>query len=153
MPQLDITTYSSQIFWFFLCFITLYLFTSCVILPRIRNIQKNRKSVIDADLSAAADLDEKIYQLQMKTDALRKDAASKYQVKLEEVSKDAAKQREKLIEELKEKIDEITQKSRAELKEFIAKSDAQSEIEIKSLSQKIREKFFNKELASNLSKE
>ena len=66
MPQLDITTYNSQIFWFLVCFITLYVVTSRVILPRISNILKVRKGVIDADLSAAVDLDEKITSFKLK---------------------------------------------------------------------------------------
>lgn len=141
MPQLDTTQYGAQIFWFLLCFATLYIFASRVILPRIRNILKERKNVIDADLSLAAELDDKIYHLHQKTDALRKDATQQYQTKLEEVAKNAAANREKLIEELKAKIEQITEKSRRELKDFIAKSRADSEVAIKNLSQKIKEKL------------
>ncbi len=143
MPQLDITTYGAQIFWFLLCFATLYIFSSRIILPRIRNILKDRKAVIDADLSLATALDDKIYELHLKTESLRKDASTKYQTKLDEVAKNAATQREKMIEGLKEKIEKITDKSRSELKDFIAKSRADSEVAIKNLSQKIKEKIFN----------
>ena len=143
MPQLDITTYGAQIFWFLLCFATLYIFSSRIILPRIRNILKDRKAVIDADLSLATALDDKIYELHLKTESLRKDASTKYQTKLDEVAKNAATQREKMIEGLKEKIAKITDKSRSELKDFIAKSRADSEVAIKNLSQKIKEKIFN----------
>ncbi|MBP7709592.1 MAG: hypothetical protein KA100_00795 [Rickettsiales bacterium] len=143
MPQLDTTQYSSQLFWFLLCFAVLYIFASRIILPRIRNILSERKNVIDADLSSAANLDDKLYALQNKTDALRKDASQKYQTKLEEVAKDAASKREKMLSELKEKIEQITEKSRSELKDFIAKSRAESDVAIKNLSQKIKEKLFN----------
>lgn len=143
MPQLDTSQYGSQLFWFFLCFVVLYIFASRIILPRIRNILNERKNVIDADLSSAASLDDKIYTLQQKTDSLRKDASQKYQIKLDEVSKDASAKREKMLLELKEKIEQITEKSRSELKDFIAKSHAESEAAIKNLSQKIKEKLFN----------
>jgi F-type H+-transporting ATPase subunit b len=143
MPQLDTSQYGSQLFWFFLCFAVLYIFASRIILPRIRNILNERKNVIDADLSSAASLDDKIYTLQQKTDSLRKDASQKYQIKLDEVSKDASVKREKMLLELKEKIEQITEKSRSELKDFIAKSHAESEAAIKNLSQKIKEKLFN----------
>ena len=114
MPQLDTAQYGSQLFWFFLCFAALYIFASRIILPRIRNILSERKSVIDADLSSASDLDDKIYVLQNKTDALKKDANQKYQTKLEEVAKEASAKREKMLSELKEKIEQITEKSRSE---------------------------------------
>jgi F-type H+-transporting ATPase subunit b len=143
MPQFDITHYSSQIFWFLLCFLVLYIFTSRIILPRITNILKSRKSVIDAELSSTAELDEKIHQLQIKTDNLRKEAGQKYQSKLEETSKEAAKQRDKMIEEFKEKFEEITKKSRQELKNFVDKSNSESEVVIKNLAQKISNKLLS----------
>ncbi len=142
MPQLDTTQYGAQLFWLLLCFTTLYIFASRIILPRIREILKSRKAVIDADLSLTAELDEKISQLHRKTDALKKDASQKYQTKLEEVAKEAAAKREKMINELKEKIEQTTEKSRNELKDFIVKSRADSEVAIKNLSQKIKEKLF-----------
>ncbi len=143
MPQLDLTTYSSQIFWFLLCFITLYTTTACVILPRIVAIIKNRRSIIDADLACAKELDDKIYEFETSTDKLRKEANQKYQIKLEEAVKLAAKSREKMIEDLKEKIDQNIQKSHQDLKDLIAKSRAQSEVAIKNLTQQIEQKLTN----------
>jgi F-type H+-transporting ATPase subunit b len=143
MPQLDLTTYSSQIFWFALCFITLYIATSCLILPRISAILKNRKNIIDADLASAKDLDDKIYELESQTDKLRKDATSKYQIKLEEATKSATKQREKMIEDLKTKIDQNVAKSHKELQDLIAKSQSESETAIKNLTQQIEQKLTN----------
>ncbi len=137
MPKLDLT----QLFWFFICFITLYVYASTIILPRIRNILKDRKTVIDADNSSAADINDKISSLNKKTEALRKEANSKYQTKLEEVAKDSSLKREKMLEDLKHKVEQITEKSRNELKDFITKSKSESELAIKNLSQKIKEKL------------
>lgn len=137
MPKLDLT----QLFWFFICFTTLYVYASSVILPRIRNILKDRKSVIDADTSSASELNDRISSLHSKTDSLRKNANQKYQAKLEEVSKEASLKREKMLEELKDKVEQITEKSRHDLKNFIAKSRSDSESAIKDLSQKIKEKL------------
>lgn len=143
MPQLDLTTYSSQIFWFILCFIVLYVAVSGIILPRIAEIIKNRKNIVDADLSAAKSLEDKINQLQSSTENLRKDAAQKYQLKLEEASRSAAKQREKMIEALKEKIDQNIQKSHQQLKDLVAEAEAKSAVAIKNLAQQIEQKLTN----------
>ena len=137
MPKLDLT----QLFWFFICFTTLYVYASTVILPRIRNILKDRKSVIDADASSASEINDRISSLDLETESLRKDANHKYQAKLEEVAKDASLKREKMLEELKDKVEQITEKSRKDLRDFIAKSQSESESAIKNLSQKIKEKL------------
>ena len=143
MPQLDLTTYSSQIFWFALCFIALYIASAKIILPRVAAILKNRKNIIDADLAAAKELDDKIYELESQTDKLRKEATSKYQIKLEEATKSAAKQREKMIEDLKNKIDQNIAKSQKELQDLITKSQSESEAAIKNISQQIEQKLTN----------
>lgn len=141
MPQLDLTTYSSQIFWFTLCFIALYVTTSQLILPRIAAILKNRKNIIDADLASTADLNSQILELQNTTENLRKEATIKYQAKLEEAAKSATKQREKMIEDLKIKIDQNIQKSHQNLQNLIAESNAKSAIAIQNLTQQITKKL------------
>ena len=46
MPQLEITTYPSQIFWLVVSFIILYLIMSRVIIPKISSVIKSRDSEI-----------------------------------------------------------------------------------------------------------
>ena len=46
MPQLEITTYPSQIFWLVVSFIILYLIMSRVIIPKISSLIKSRDSEI-----------------------------------------------------------------------------------------------------------
>jgi F-type H+-transporting ATPase subunit b len=141
MPQLDFTTYSSQIFWFALCFVALYIAVSKLILPRILHIINNRKNVINQDCSLAEEIENKLNEIQINTDFLLKDAAQKYQQKLEETAKQAAKNREKTIEYLKEKIESMAEKSRQELQHFVEKSQAKSEPVVQDLVKKIKEKL------------
>jgi len=56
MPQFDFTTYSSQIFWFALCFIALYLSAHFLILPRIRSIISKRHELIANDKNLAEEI-------------------------------------------------------------------------------------------------
>lgn len=143
MPQFDFSTYSSQIFWFGLCFAVLYFFVSKIILPRIRDIQKERKSVIDSDISEAESTQETIKSLQNKSAALRKDASQAYKSQLDEAMKEANVKREKLTEELKEKIEKITDKSKEELNDFLKSSESQSKPAIENLTKMIKAKLFN----------
>ena len=46
MPQLEITTYPSQIFWLVVSFLILYLIMSRFIIPKISSVIKNRESEI-----------------------------------------------------------------------------------------------------------
>ena len=46
MPQLEITTYPSQIFWLVVSFLILYLIMSRIIIPKIASVIKSRESEI-----------------------------------------------------------------------------------------------------------
>lgn len=143
MPQFDFTTYSSQIFWFSICFIMLYFSISRIILPRIHAILKDRQSTINNDLSLANSLENQIAEIHLKIQDLRKKSTGEYQLRIELAAKESAKKREELLEELKEKIEKITEKSKADLKKFIAETKPKSEIAISNLVQTIEKKIFN----------
>lgn len=55
MPQLDITTFPSQIFWLLVALITLYFVVSRVALPRIAGAIEERHDAIEDDLDRAAE--------------------------------------------------------------------------------------------------
>ena len=56
MPQLEIETYVSQLFWLVVTFAVLYAVIVTLALPRIRGILENRQSRRDQDLQRAASL-------------------------------------------------------------------------------------------------
>lgn len=146
MPQFDPTTIdsdSSQIFWFLFCFAILYYFVSNVILPRIRDIIKERQAVIANDLSLGNSLEKQIEELNRKTDALLRDSSAKYQSEIDAATNSANATREKLLQELKDEIEEKTNKSKADIKKFVADSKTTSELAIQELTKTIKEKLFN----------
>ena len=53
MPQLDVSTFSSQIFWLIICFGTLYYLLSRRALPRVSEVLEARQDRIAADLDQA----------------------------------------------------------------------------------------------------
>jgi F-type H+-transporting ATPase subunit b len=53
MPQLDPHSYSSQVFWLALFFLSVFLFLRFVGLPRVTSLIEERSRKIDGDLSAA----------------------------------------------------------------------------------------------------
>merc|ERR1712057_70892 len=46
-PQLDVTTYTSQLFWLFICFSVLYLILKHQIIPKLEQIRQNRWNHIE----------------------------------------------------------------------------------------------------------
>lgn len=143
MPQFDFSTYSSQIFWFAICFAILYLSAHFIILPRVAAIIKNRKNIIDKDQSLASELEEKITQIQSKSEELRSKASKEYKAKIDEVTKEASQNKDKEITKLKEKIDKMTKDSRDEIKDFVKKSQKNNAKAVESLVKIIRNKIFS----------
>ncbi len=56
LPQMDPTTFSSQIFWMFVFFAVLYVLMSRFALPRVGHIVTGRKNKIMSDLNAADEI-------------------------------------------------------------------------------------------------
>ena len=53
MPQLDVSTYSSQLFWLVICFFSMYFIMAKLIIPRIADIMEQRQNKIDDYISRA----------------------------------------------------------------------------------------------------
>ena len=53
MPQFDIETFSSQIFWLLICFVLFYYIMSKVILPKINQSLSSRRDKIMHDIDSA----------------------------------------------------------------------------------------------------
>ena len=58
MPQLDPSTYVSQLFWLVVTFVVLYYVLSKMILPKIAEALENRQAHINHDLERATTLQE-----------------------------------------------------------------------------------------------
>jgi F-type H+-transporting ATPase subunit b len=56
MPQLDMATWPSQLFWLGIAFFALYFVVSRIAIPRTGQVIEQRKSTIDGDLAAATRL-------------------------------------------------------------------------------------------------
>jgi F-type H+-transporting ATPase subunit b len=54
LPQLDHTTFASQLFWLVVCFVVLYLVISRVAAPKIGGVIQDRANRIKGDLDTAA---------------------------------------------------------------------------------------------------
>jgi len=58
LPQMDVSTYPSQLFWLFLSFTVLYALMSKIALPRVTDVLEMRESQKNSNLEKAGDLNE-----------------------------------------------------------------------------------------------
>ncbi len=62
MPQLDVTTFSNQIFWLIVTMVVLYYIMSRVALPRVAAVLADRRGTITSDIAAAEEYKRKAVQ-------------------------------------------------------------------------------------------
>ena len=119
MPQFDLTTYSSQIFWLILCFIVLYLFFAFIIIPRIANIIGEREQIIEGNKNYAEKINNQIEQLKLDIDKIKKDASNFYQSQIDTAISNSGKIRDEIKYKLKSQIVELNKQTKLEIANFI----------------------------------
>lgn len=115
MPQLDVTTFSSQIFWLVVTFIALFLIMWRVSVPKIADALEARQKRIDDNLARAE-------ELKKEAEA----AMEAYEASLA----DARSEAQSAVLEANAKLAEESQTREAELGEALAKRIAESEANI-----------------------
>lgn len=110
MPQLDATSFASQIFWLIVAFVVLYRLLANRALPRLTEIIEARQDRIDGDLERAAKLREEAEAAadrykQVVADAQAK-AAAEVKALQDGLAADAGKRQATLDAELAEKLAE-----------------------------------------------
>ena len=79
MPQLDFSSYPSQIFWLVVSLIVLFFFMKAVALPRIAGGIEERADAIEDDLDRAAEFRKKAEEAEAAYEAALLDARAKAQ--------------------------------------------------------------------------
>lgn len=109
LPQLDFSTYASQIFWLLIFFSILYIFFAKKTLPNISSVIENRKEHIQGDLNTAQRLKDEAEEVHQA-----------YQAALDKARKEAHKL-------FKTSDDEIKAKAESEQKAFYERSHQEIE--------------------------
>lgn len=113
MPQLDITTWSNQIFWLIVALVVIYFVLSRVALPRIGAVLAERSGTISNDLAAAEELKQKAVA-----------AEKAYNEALEKARVDAARIVAGAKAAIQADLDKATAKADAEIGARTAESEA-----------------------------
>jgi F-type H+-transporting ATPase subunit b len=116
MPQLDFTTFPSQIFWLIVALVVLYYFLSRVGLPQIAGAIEERHDAIEDDLDRAAEFKRRAQQAEHAYEAALANAKA-------EVAKIAAEAKAATQAE----VDKVIAKAEAEIAAKTAESEARIE--------------------------
>lgn len=109
MPQLDPSTFGSQLFWLAICFVTLYLVMALVVIPRITGTMGARADQLDGDLAEA--------------EALRNKAEAALKA-YEEALAEARTKALGLAQEMRAEVQAETDRQKAELDAKLAEQSA-----------------------------
>ncbi len=126
MPQLDATTFPSQLFWLMVSFVTLYVLLSHFLLPNVQSVLARRKKTMDNDIEQAE---------RLKSEAAR--AEEQYEQTLAEAR---AKSQSMFIEKMAE-VNAAAAKRRAELDASIEGKLAESDKAIGRAKQAVSDKL------------
>ena len=94
MPQLDPSSYASQVFWLVVTFVILYLLMWKVALPRVSALLRERQERIDDDLEKASRIKAEAEEVLRAYDAAMADGRAKAQATLREAAERIAKEAE-----------------------------------------------------------
>lgn len=112
LPQLDLSTYSSQIFWLLLCFCLLWFMMSVFVTPKIADVVEQRKRKINEYIKKADSLNSQA-----------KLALDNYNETLAQAEKKAEQEIAKEQNELKDYLKNTENKMSAELNKKIADNE------------------------------
>lgn len=112
LPQLDLSTYSSQIFWLLLCFCLLWFLVSVFVTPKIADVVEQRKRKINEYIKKADNLNSQA-----------KLALDNYNETLAQTEKKAEQEIAKEQNKLKDYLKNTENKMSAELNKKIADNE------------------------------
>ncbi|MBT3654905.1 MAG: hypothetical protein HOI73_07415 [Alphaproteobacteria bacterium] len=108
LPQLDLTTWPTQLFWLVVTFAIMYLLMSVMVTPRIRSVLEDRQQRITNDLEKARDADTKVTEMRLSyeasLEAARTEAAAKARDALSEAKATADAAEAEMATKLNQKL-------------------------------------------------
>ncbi len=116
MPQLELSSYPSQLFWLCVCFFSLYFIMAKLILPQIADIIEQRQRKIDDYIDKAADMQKKAEK-----------SLAKYQDALAKATAEA----DKSLQHTQDELNELIAQKQAELDAALKAKITESEAEIR----------------------
>lgn len=108
MPQLDTTTFPSQLFWLVVCFVALYFILSYIALPKISKVLETREQTIEAKINKASLYREEAEDLLNEYEAIlakaKEDAHSQYKSSASAISSERTLKEKDVLDKLNNRL-------------------------------------------------
>ena len=108
MPQLDTTTFPSQLFWLGVCFLVLYLILSYILIPKITGVLENRETIREQKINQASTYREEAEGLliayEKRLDEAREDAHQRYQSVANATILEIGEKKKEMLDKLQERL-------------------------------------------------
>lgn len=140
MPQLDTSTYLSQIFWLLLTFLSLWFFMSWFIIPRIEDILEQRRRKIDGYIQKAEKINKQALQSLEKYEKALKKAKNKADERIEQNKNDLAK----IISEKHTEIEDILNRKIADNEYTLTKQRQETLETVEQISELLADRILVK---------
>ncbi len=106
LPQLDLSTWPTQIFWLIISFASFYCIIRFFITPKIKNVINNRDQRISSDVDRAKEANKETQNIQLKYEEALREAKTQASQKAKEAIDIAKLEIEKSESEISTKIDQ-----------------------------------------------
>ena len=140
MPQLEIATYPSQIFWLVVSFSVLYLIMSRIIIPRISSVIKNRESEIKNNIHISEQIYKDTKKINNELEKVRKDTETEAREIINDIKETTNKKISQNYEVLKNKLEKKLEKD----EKIILQNKKKVLKEINKISLNLTEEILNK---------
>ena len=152
MPQLEITTYPSQIFWLAVSFLILYLIMSRLIIPKISSVIKSRESEIKNNIHISEQMYKDTEIINNEYEETKKNIENEARGIINYLKETTNKKITNSTELLKKRLEQKLEKNEQEI--INNKKKALKEINKISLnlSEEILKKLSNKKIKKNILK-
>lgn len=125
MPQFDVSSFSSQLFWLFVVFTVLYFIVSRIIAPAAENILTSRNRFVQDNVDSASSYNQKSAELErLKNEKLDRTNAEAEEIRhkaLKELNDSYEKRRKEVIDDLKHKTSRATDEIKLFMDNFHAR--------------------------------
>ena len=126
LPQLDVSTWPSQLFWLVVLFTAGYILMAKAVTPRISKVLEERRAKLDEDLGKARSASEDAARIRAEYEADLENARTAAAETAKEAAAEAAKQAEASDSKIAKKLTEKVAKAEAKL--AAARSEAMANL-------------------------
>ena len=115
LPQLDFTTYASQIFWMFIFFVILYVIFAKKTLPDVASTVETRRDKIESDLDTAQELKQQAETVQGEYEAALQEARQNATLTFKDAEERIKNESNAKIEAFKDRAVKLTSETEAKV--------------------------------------